>query len=151
MKLQLGSRADFGFSGDDQDSYRYDINSQEYIRLDSFSTDVEYTQNVYAGYGIINGNLKDKLGYQIGVRVEYTDRYISLTNSSLNASINRLDWFPSVHFSYELNSKNQFMANASRRINRPRSWHLEPFISWEDSIYGETGQSKFTARIYSIL
>ena len=24
------------------------------------------------------------------------------------------------------------MANASRRINRPRSWHLEPFISWED-------------------
>ena len=132
MKLQLGSRADFGFSGDDQDSYRYDINSQEYIRLDSFSTDVEYTQNVYAGYGIINGNLKDKLGYQIGVRVEYTDRYISLTNSSLNASINRLDWFPSVHFSYEFNSKNQFMANASRRINRPRSWHLEPFISWED-------------------
>ena len=132
MNLQLGARADFGFSGDDQDSYRYDINSEEYFRLDSFSTDVKYTQNVYAGYGIINGKLNEKLGYQIGARVEYTDRYISLTNSSLNASINRLDWFPSAHFSYKVNSKNQFMANASRRINRPRSWHLEPFISWED-------------------
>ena len=130
--LQLGARSDFGFSGDNQDSYRYDINTEEYIRLDSFSTDVEYTQNVYAGYGIINGKLKDKLGYQFGVRAEYTDRFISLTNSSLNTSINRLDWFPSAHFSYELNGKNQFMANASRRINRPRSWHLEPFISWED-------------------
>jgi outer membrane receptor protein involved in Fe transport len=132
MKLQLGARADFGFSGDDQDSYRYDIFTQEYIRLDSFSTDVKYTQNVFAGYGIINGKLNEKLGYQIGFRAEYTDRYISLTNSSLNASINRLDWFPSAHFSYKVNSKNQFMANASRRINRPRSWHLEPFISWED-------------------
>ena len=46
--------------------------------------------------------IKRKLGYQIGVRVEYTDRFISLTNSFLNASINRLDWFPSAHFSYEL-------------------------------------------------
>ena len=132
MKLQFGARADFGFSEDDQDSYIYDINLEEYLRLDSFSTDVKYTQNIYAGYGILNGKLKEKLGYQIGVRVEYTDRFISLTNSFLNASINRLDWFPSAHFSYKLNSKNQFMVNASRRINRPRSWHLEPFISWED-------------------
>ena len=132
VKLQLGVRTDFGFSGDDQDSYRYDINLKDYIRLDSFSTDVEYTQNVYAGYGIVNGKIKEKLGYQIGMRVEYTDRFISLTNSSLNASIDRLDWFPSAHFSFKANSKNQFMANASRRINRPRSWHLEPFISWED-------------------
>ena len=28
--------------------------------------------------------------------------------------------------------KNQFRASASRRINRPKSWHLEPFIAWED-------------------
>ena len=43
-----------------------------------------------------------------------------------------MDWFPSLFFSYKLNKKNQLKANASRRINRPRSWHLEPFISWED-------------------
>ena len=43
-----------------------------------------------------------------------------------------MDWFPSIFFSYKPNKKNQFKVNASRRINRPRSWHLEPFISWED-------------------
>ena len=36
LKLQLGARTDFGFSSDDQDSYSYDLNTQDYFRLDSF-------------------------------------------------------------------------------------------------------------------
>lgn len=132
LKLQLGARTDFGFSGDDQDSYSYDLNTESYLRLDSFSTDVNYVQNVYAGYGIINGEINNKLGFQFGVRGEYTDRSIKQTLENNELIINRMDWFPSLFFSYKLNNKNQFKANASRRINRPRSWHLEPFISWED-------------------
>ena len=132
MKLQVGVRTDFSFSGDDQDAYEYNFDEGDYIRLDSFSADVAYTQNVYAGYGIVNGKIEEKLGYQIGIRAEYTDRFIELTNSTLNTSIERLDWFPSAHFSYQLDEKSQFKASASRRINRPRSWHLEPFIAWED-------------------
>ena len=132
MKIQFGARADFGFSGDDQDAFEYRLNSEKYVRLDSFSTDVYYLQNVFAGYGIINGEVNKKLGYQFGLRTEYTDRYIELTNSNFNTGIERLDWFPSAHFSYKLDAKNQFRASASRRINRPKSWHLEPFIAWED-------------------
>ena len=132
LKLQLGTRTDFGLSSDDQDSYSYDLNTQDYFRLDSFSTDVNYVQNVYAGYGIINGEIDDKLGFQFGVRGEYTDRSIKQTLENNELIINRLDWFPSLFFSYKLNEKNQLKVNASRRINRPRSWHLEPFISWED-------------------
>ena len=131
VKLQLGSRADFGFSGDAQDGYEY-TDLTDYIRLDLFSTDVKYVQNVYAGYGILNGEIKEKLGYQFGLRAEYTSRFIELTDTSFNTAIDRLDWFPSAHFSYKQNDNNQFMASASRRINRPRSWHLEPFIAWED-------------------
>jgi outer membrane receptor protein involved in Fe transport len=132
MKLQVGARGDFGFSGDDQDSYEYRFDDAAYVRLDSFSTDVAYAQNVYAGYGILNGKVKEKFGYQFGIRAEYTDRFIELTNSDLNTNIERLDWFPSAHFSYQIDKKNQLKASASRRINRPRSWHLEPFIAWED-------------------
>ena len=132
LKLQLGARTDFGYSSDNQDSYSYDLNTQDYFRLDSFSTDVNYVQNVYAGYGIINGEINEKLGFQFGVRGEYTDRSIKQTLENNELIINRMDWFPSLFFSYKLNKKNQLKANASRRINRPRSWHLEPFISWED-------------------
>ena len=131
IKLQLGSRADFGFSGDDQDAYQYS-GLLDSVKLDLFSTDVNYVQNVYAGYAILNGEIKEKLGYQFGFRAEYTDRFIELTDASFNTAIQRLDWFPSVHFSYKYNKDNQFKASASRRINRPRSWHLEPFIAWED-------------------
>ncbi len=132
LKLQLGARTDFGYSSDNQDSYSYDLNTQDYFRLDSFSTDVNYVQNVYAGYGIINGEINEKLGFQFGVRGEYTDRSIKQTLENNELIINRMDWFPSLFFSYKLNKENQLKANASRRINRPRSWHLEPFISWED-------------------
>jgi outer membrane receptor protein involved in Fe transport len=132
LKLQLGARTDFGYSSDNQDSYSYDLNTQDYFRLDSFSTDVNYVQNVYAGYGIFNGEINDKLGFQFGVRGEYTDRSIKQTFENNELIIDRMDWFPSLFFSYKLNKKNQLKANASRRINRPRSWHLEPFISWED-------------------
>lgn len=133
MKFQVGARGDFGFSSDDQDSYAYNAIEGAYIRQDSFSTDVSYIQNVYAGYGILNGKFKEKLGYQFGVRAEYTDRLIELTtNPDLNTIVQRLDWFPSAHFSYQLDDDNQLKASASRRIDRPRSWHLEPFIAWED-------------------
>ncbi len=131
INLQLGSRADFAFSRDDQDGYEY-TDLTEYIRLDLFSSDVKYTQNVYAGYGIINGEIKKRLGYQFGLRAEYTNRLIELTDASSNTTIDRLDWFPSAHFSYIYDDNNQFKASASRRINRPKSWHLEPFIAWED-------------------
>lgn len=133
MKLQLGTRGDFGFSSDDQDAYQYNSDSSDYLRLDQYSMDVAYKQNVYAGYGIIGGKWKEKLGYQVGVRAEYTDRYIELaTDPDLNTIVQRLDWFPSAHFSYQLDKKNQFKASGSRRINRPRTWFLEPFIAWED-------------------
>ena len=87
VKFQLGARTDFGFSGDDQDAFEYDLVNSEYFRLDSFSTDVSYVQNIYAGYGIINGKIIDKLGYQLGLRAEYTDRLIELTDATFNTSI----------------------------------------------------------------
>lgn len=132
MKLQVGARGDFGFSTDDQDAYQYDFDVAEYVRLDQYSMDVSYSQNIYAGYAIVGGKFKEKLGYQVGLRAEYTDRFIELTNSGLNTTVQRLNWFPSAHFSYQVDDKNQFKLSGSRRINRPRTWFLEPFVAWED-------------------
>ena len=40
--------------------------------------------------------------------------------------------FPPVHLSYNLPLDQQIMASYSRRIDRPRSWWLEPFITYQD-------------------
>ena len=47
--------------------------------------------------------------------------------------INRLDWYPTLHLSYDLKSEQQIMASYSRRIDRPRSHHLDPYIEWRDA------------------
>jgi outer membrane receptor protein involved in Fe transport len=44
----------------------------------------------------------------------------------------RYDFFPTLHLSYQLPGENQLMASYSRRIDRPRGWALEPFITWVD-------------------
>ena len=131
-KLKVGARTDFGNNKDDQNSYELNLVTNEYVKLPLFSTKVDYLQNVYAGYAIYSGKLKKKLGYQFGLRSEYTDRKIFMETLNSETKIERLDFFPSAHFSYQLSKKNQVKANFSRRIQRPRSWNLEPFISWED-------------------
>lgn len=131
-KLKFGARADFGNNSDDQNSFELDKLTNQYVRLPLFSSVVDYKQNVYAGYAIYSGKFKEKLGYQFGLRSEYTDRNIFMETLQSKTVIERLDLFPSAHFSYQLSKKNQLMANVSRRIQRPRSWNLEPFIFWED-------------------
>ncbi len=130
-KIKTGLLSDFGNNSDDQNSYRLNLNTGQYDRLDLFSSTVEYKQNIYAGYLIFSGKQK-KVGYQFGIRSEYTDRYIYTKTLNISTTIKRLNWFPSAHFSYDINKKNQMKASFSRRIRRPRSWNLEPFISWED-------------------
>jgi outer membrane receptor protein involved in Fe transport len=57
---------------------------------------------------------------------------VSIVGNPTEYKINRLDFFPTIHFSYELPNKNQMMASYSRRIQRPRSWYLEPYIYARD-------------------
>ncbi len=131
-KFKVGARADFANNSDEQNSFEYDSTVNEFVRLPLFSSNVSYLQNIYAGYAIYSGFLKEKLGYQLGIRSEYTDRDISIETGNINTLIQRLDFFPSAHFSYQLSKKNQLKASVSRRIQRPRSWYLEPFVFWED-------------------
>jgi outer membrane receptor protein involved in Fe transport len=43
-------------------------------------------------------------------------------------SVNRIDFFPSVHLSKQLPWNLQIQASYTRRINRPRDWNMDPFV-----------------------
>jgi len=139
-RLETGVQAQIGLSRDETSTFTYDTSANDYIEQPEYSTNVDYYRNIYAAYAMFAGKAK-KLGYQFGFRGEYTDRLISSTFNSSENNIERFDWFPSAHFSYELDKKNQFMANASRRIQRPRSWYFEPFITWQNAYSVRTGNS----------
>jgi outer membrane receptor protein involved in Fe transport len=129
-KLEMGAQSQFGISGDVGKNYTYDLATETYEFDSLFSSDVDYIRDVHAGYVMYGGKTK-KFGYQAGLRGEYTYRTISSTAAVEFTEINRMDWFPSAHISYGLKNKSQLLASYSRRIERPRSYYFEPFITWK--------------------
>jgi len=142
-KFEAGLQSQFGSSADDGKNYVLNLTTNEYELNALFSSEVAYTRDVHAAYTMFSGKAKS-LGYQIGLRAEYTDRTITSTNLGGFASINRLDFFPSAHFSYSLKNKSQLLVSYSRRIQRPRSYYFEPFITWEGPYNVRTGNPNLT-------
>ena len=131
FNIEAGAQGRIGISNESNGLYFYDPDLEEFQFQDEFSNDVSYQRNINALYGLIKGEYKE-LGYQLGLRGEYTFRDI-LMNDQGEFNIDRWDYFPSVHLSYSPGEKNQFMASYSRRIDRPRGWYFEPFITWSDA------------------
>ncbi len=77
-------------------------------------------------------NRVGKLGYQGGLRAEYTET-ISLQQSNQNTVVNNyFNLFPSAYLSYELGEEEEFTVNYSRRISRPGIWGLAPIFRMND-------------------
>lgn len=129
-KFQTGVQAQFGRSFDDGDTYIYDDSTGNYEYAPLFSSDVDYVRDVHAAYAIFGGQVK-QFGFQAGMRTEYTYRKVTSQNFPQSTTINRPDWFPSAHLSYSFKNKAQMLLSYSRRIERPRSWFFEPFVTWE--------------------
>ncbi len=98
-----------------------------------------YIQDIYSVYAIY-GNECNKINFQIGLRGEFVNRQIDFENS-VSAIPNgetkfkqeRFDIFPSVHASYHLPLEQEIVVSYSRRIDRLRSYYLEPFYTWMDA------------------
>lgn len=138
MTFEAGSQVQVGKSADENINYEYNPSTGDYELQPLFSSNAEYIRNITGVYSLIKGE-KNKFGYQLGLRAEYTDRTINSPQFTESALINRLDWFPTVHLSYKLPNDNQFLINYTRRIERPRSYYLEPFISWRNAYSIYTG------------
>lgn len=103
-----------------------------FTRLDTFSTDFAYNENVHAFYGIVSDEL-EKISWQIGLRSETTDINTLFQETGNSRNWNYTNLFPSAFFTYKLPSENQFQLSYSRRINRPRFRELNPFSSFTDN------------------
>lgn len=90
-----------------------------------------FSNNIQSGY-VLFANFWKKLGYQFGLRTEYTDRLFNQTLTSQKWVYNKFDFFPSVHLSYQLPADMQLLASYSRRLDRPRGYYLDPFIEYVD-------------------
>jgi len=103
-----------------------------YLLKEELGHEVDYKKNVHGIYALY-ANQVGKFGYQIGLRSEYTDREIKFKGETESFTINRWDFFPTIHTQIDLKEGNQLMASYTRRIHRPRGWNLEPFVTWTDA------------------
>lgn len=131
-KFETGYQSRFGKSTDETELYLYNPLNGEYEFQPEFSNKTDYLRDIHALYAIYGGE-RGNFGYQAGIRGEYTNRVIESVRLSNKSYIDRFDYFPTLHASYKLPAEQQLMASYSRRIERPRSWYLEPFITWEDA------------------
>ncbi|MBU1921519.1 TonB-dependent receptor, partial [bacterium] len=131
-KLEAGYEGDINRSEDSNELAEYDTLQQAYISQPQYEYKTDYTRNIHALYATF-GDEGHKLGYQLGMRGEYTYRVIDFSGQAEQFTIDRWDYFPSAHFSLNLTEGKQLMTSYSRRIQRARGWQLEPYETWMDA------------------
>ncbi len=137
-ELPLGenSRIEAGYRFDKSDNdYDYSVWNEGVINPD-FTSVTQYNEMFNAFYVQFKSKIGDRFAYQLGLRDEISTvdvDFRSLASSEPAISKSYNDLFPSVFLSYDLANNNQLLLNYSRRINRPRSWFLVPFNSYNDS------------------
>ncbi len=111
--------------------YDYDTINAAWLLNGDRSNENEFNWDIHAVYGTIAGKLLG-LEYKFGLRGEYTDRKFTQLNLGKEYPVNRFDIFPSAYLTKKFQSDHQLQASYSRRINRPRSWYLDPFPHYID-------------------
>lgn len=136
-RLETGLQYQHGVGADETRSFDFVPSEGKFVQNESLSYTVDYVRNIYAAYAMFRGK-QAKLGYQLGLRGEYTDRVVDVVGFE-PAEIERMDYFPTIHFSYDVKEDVQTLLSYSRRIQRPRAWHLEPFTTWRDAFNARSG------------
>ena len=131
-QIEAGYQNRYELSEETNQMYLWNPCSQEYELKDLYSHTTDYTDEIQSTYLIYKGK-QGIWGYQGGIRGEYTYRYIEMTGEPNPFSIDRWDFYPTLHTSLDLGHGQQIMASYTRRINRPRGWDLEPFLTWMDA------------------
>lgn len=129
-KFEAGYQARYSDSEEDTELHILNTETGEYEVQEQYSVNTTYLRNIHSLYTIYAGELGN-FGYQGGVRGEYTFR--DVVSGGEKYGIDRWDFFPTAHMSYKFPKEHQVMASYTRRIDRPRGWYLEPFITWQDA------------------
>lgn len=131
-KFEAGVRFDYT-----KNDYDYAVNESRnnsaFLPLVDFTSKTLYSEKIGAAYGQFKSKIGN-LGYQLGLRVENTNINIDFRSARQDKQVQKqkeyTGLFPSAFLSYELAKNSQFLLNYSRRIQRPRSFFLVPFNSY---------------------
>ena len=134
VKLEAGARAAMRSRINLNNNYILDNSTDQYTILPSTASNYKSSDNVYAAYSTLSGNLKD-FGYKIGLRVESSDYKGELMDTKQTFSNKYpISIFPSVFLSQKVSGNDEIQLSYTRRINRPNFFQLIPFVDSSDKL-----------------
>ncbi len=101
-----------------------------------------YGEQIHAAYSTYANTLpflSDKLGYQVGVRLEQTDVLAQLLTTNQTFKQSYFSVFPSGNLSYKLSKTDDLRLSFSRRIRRPGGEEINPFPEYDNPTILRTG------------
>ena len=131
-KFESGYQGEIEQSDENNELYEFNPENNEYEIQPQFSNLTKYYDDQQALYAMYS-NIFWQTNFQLGLRAEYTYRNIEVPWVNQTFTIDRIDYFPSLHASYKFSDISTLMASYSRRINRPGGLELEPFPTWIDA------------------
>lgn len=133
MKLEAGYQARIDRDLEWNDVHWYNtVETYEPSPASEYYSETYFMRDIHSLYSTFS-NSGRIMGLQLGLRTEYTNRSLEYSKSDDLNTINRFDWFPTLHVSFQLPLEQQLITSYSRRIDRPRGYYLEPFITYEDA------------------
>jgi outer membrane receptor protein involved in Fe transport len=117
----------------------FDKSSGTFVNNPLYTSNLDYKDDIHSAYSTYSGKIL-AIGYMLGLRGEYNKRTITDTGGSSQVyTLNRFDFFPSTHFSYNMANEDQLMASYSRRVNRPDGHDLDPHPDYMNQYTIRTG------------
>jgi outer membrane receptor protein involved in Fe transport len=132
-ELETGYKTTYRSFDNDFDYEIYNDGDGKWVNQENVSNRFLYEEQVHAAYVIYNKEIGD-LSLSVGTRAEQTLVDTRLFDTNEENDQNYLQLFPSVQTAWKFNDHNTLRATYSRRIDRPRAWHLNPFPDVSDSL-----------------
>ncbi len=144
LPIGENSQFEFGFNtnlnklNSDYLVEEFNESTNQFENNTNFSNTLDFEQNLFAIYSQY-GNKVNKFSYLLGLRMENTDRKISLLQTNENFDKNFTEFFPTVNLGLEFTDSESITLGYNRRLSRPHHWFLNPFESRTSQTYVRTG------------
>ncbi|PWI29658.1 TonB-dependent receptor [Flavobacteriaceae bacterium LYZ1037] len=128
-QFELGYRGNFNDQDTDYTVEFLNETTNEFELSTGLSNFLNYREYVNAAYSQFGSKVGNKFSYLLGLRLESTRITIDQPTSGDYSKNDYTGLFPTVNLSYELSENENVTLGYSRRIQRPRSWFINPFPS----------------------
>lgn len=109
----------------------YDKNTDNYVLDNNLSNNFDMKNNIYSGFVSFSSEIEG-IKFMVGLRGEYTDRFLKQLSLGQDFYYEKMDYFPSLNISKKIDD-HQLQFSYSRRINRPNESLLNPFTFYSDA------------------